>query len=831
MTIAWFHEIDSNDINLVGGKGANLGRMTRAGLPVPPGFCVTTKAYKQFINEMNLWTEMEHLLATLPAREAGGKIRQRIENASMPEAISKSIKEAYANLSSRHAPVAVRSSATAEDLADASFAGQQETYLGIRGDESLTLHVQRCWASLWTERAIAYRAHNNFPHDAVSLSVVVQEMIAPDVAGVLFTVNPVTNSMDEMLINASFGLGESVVSGRVTPDTYRVRRKKFAMLEIICGSKSMRIDMAHDNGTTETVVDDAARQRLCLDADALRRLLDLGSQVEAHYGKPQDIEWGLANGQLYLLQTRPITSLLTVTAKPQTLNRTQHEIVNDILEHYPEPPYPLDYFAVTDSYQQLINTLRDYGVELPPSDQIILLNENGLASVTPPKVRMTARILSGLGILRKNLQADPNLWIDQKHASFESEIDSLRNMNVAALNNSELIQFIQSAVDITSRVGAIRFRDFIVPAIARSAHLKMLMGFAKDSKTISIMDLLGDLPYKTAVIDRALKQLAREAEKLPQVSDFLLNTNMDSVIATLEQNAEGKIFLEKVNAFLNEHGARTMKMYLPFSNRSWSETPATLLTTIAVLLRSKKNHTESNLHYAEIRQRLIDQTPAWFRSQFISTLEKFRIGHIARESTLYTIEAGFLQARRGMDESAQRLLAQGALSNSAQIIYLTLTELYTALNGSLSSRDISQLILRREKARPQAMKLWRGQLPARKSNLGDTALKGLSGSSGYAEGIVRVINGPAEFDKLQPGDVLVCPYTDPAWTPLFTLACAVVSDTGGPLSHAAIVAREYGIPAVLGTKNATSKFREGDLISVDGQKGEVRLVKSIITSA
>lgn len=826
MTIAWFHELDLGDISLVGGKGANLGKMARAGLPVPPGFCVTTDAYKQFINEMDLWTEMERLLATLPAREAGEKIRQRVESASMPELISKSIKEAYAKLNGGLAPVAVRSSATAEDLADASFAGQQESYLGIRGNENLTLHVQRCWASLWTERAIAYRERNHFLHQQVSLSVVVQEMVASDVAGVLFTVNPVTNQKDEMLINAAYGLGESVVSGRVTPDTFKIARKRFRVLEQTHGTKATRIDMT-DGGTLESNTTPTERERLSLDDSALRRLSALGEQVEKYYGAPQDIEWAIAENQLYLLQTRPVTSLTTNTPKPQTLNRMQHVIVDDILEHYPEPPYPLDYSAVTDSYQQLINALRDYGVELPPSDKIILLDKDGVPNIVPPNPRLKFRFFFSYVYLLKKLNSDPNIWLNGQHAEFSSELNALRQVDVTRLNNLGLIQFIQRAVDITSRVGAIRFRDFIIPAIARSAFLKLLMSFAKDSKQINVMDLLGGLPYKTAVIDHALHQLALEAGKLPQAREILLNTFLDSVLPAIQKNAEGKILLEKVQAFLDEHGARTMRMYLPFSNRSWSETPATLLTTIAVILRSDKLHVESS-HYDEIRQRLLSGLSGWFRSRFISTLEKFRIGHIARESTLYTIEEGFLQARRGVDEAAQRLLNGGALPKLEQIVYLTFTELYAALNGSLSPNEITPLIMRREKARPQATKTWRGQWQTAKKSTSDTSvLNGLSGSSGYAEGTVKVINGPAEFDKLQSGDVLVCPYTDPAWTPLFTLAGAVVSDTGGPLSHAAIVAREYGIPAVLGTQTATSQFKDGDQVSVDGRSGEVKLLISI----
>jgi pyruvate,water dikinase len=352
-----------------------------------------------------------------------------------------------------------------------------------------------------------------------------------------------------------------------------------------------------------------------------------------------------------------------------------------------------------------------------------------------------------------------------------------------------------------------------------------MLSLSKDSKSIGVMDLLGDLPYKTAVIDHALHQLAHEAEKLPKSAEILLNTPLDSVMPAIQNHPDGKILLEKIQAFLDEYGARTMRMYLPFSNRSWSESPATLLATIAVILRSDKPQVKADVHYNAIRQRILSELPAWIRSRFSSTLEKFRVGHVARESTLYTIEEGFLQARRGVDEAAQRLMNGGALPKAEQIICLTMTELYAALNGSLSASEISPLVLRREKARPQAIKSWRGQWQtASKSTSITSILKGLSGSPGYASGTVKVINGPAEFNKLQPGDVLVCPYTDPAWTPLFTLACAVVSDTGGPLSHAAIVAREYGIPAVLGTQTATSQFKDGDLVSVDGLRGEVKLI-------
>lgn len=829
MTIAWFHEIGLEDLPLVGGKGANLGKMVCAGLPVPPGFCVTTDAYNQFIREIDLWPEMEKWLEELSPREAGEVIRRRIELAPISESISTAIHAAYAQLSNgripEHLPVAVRSSATAEDLADASFAGQQETYLGIRGAETLVWHVQQCWASLWTERAITYRVRNNFPHVQVSLAVVVQEMIAPEVAGVLFTANPVTNNREEMLANASYGLGESVVSGRVTPDTYRLgRRKPFAVVEQVCGTKATRIDMAADNGTTEIPVAEAERQQLCLNHDALHRLLELGKQVETYYEQPQDIEWGLSNGQLYLLQTRPITSL-TATPKPAPkLNRMQQAIVNDLLEHYPEPPYPLDYLAVTDSYQQVVNAAHIYGMAMPLASEIIQLDADGLPAVHPPKTRLSPRVLGLFGQLRKQLKRDPKTWITYQHPVFSAEITVLAKTNVAELDNPALVQFIQSAVNVTSRTGAIRFEEAIIPALVRATLLKGMLSLTRATKSISIMDLLADLPYKTAVIDQALHQLAAEASKLPQTKAILLNTDTDTVLVALEQNPDGRIFLTAVQTFLAEHGARTLKAYLPFSNRAWVETPAALLATVAVILRASHPRPEPREPYPALRQRILTHLPGWLRKPFARLLEAYRMGHIVRESTLYTIEEGFLQARRGVDEAAHRLKAVGALPQLDMVVYLTLAELYDALQAKISPVEIATLAQRRKQARPRAFQTWRGQWQTPNTNSGGATLKGLSGSAGVAIGPAKVITGPAEFGKLQPGDVLVCPYTDPAWTPLFTLSCAVVSDTGGPLSHAAIVAREYGIPAVLGTQNATLVFKDGVQIQVDGQKGEVRLV-------
>jgi rifampicin phosphotransferase len=485
---------------------------------------------------------------------------------------------------------------------------------------------------------------------------------------------------------------------------------------------------------------------------------------------------------------------------------------------------------VTDSYQQLLNAVAGYGLALPAAHKIILLDADGIPTIQPPRPRLSRRILSSFGRLWQKLKSDPERWMREQQPGFAAEIHALRQIDPATLSNQELAAFIQNGVAVTSRVGAIRFDEAIIPAIARSALLKLLLSWSRALRAITVIELLADLPYKTAVIDQSLHRLAAEAGQRPQLKEILLQTEPDALMAALAQTVEGRAFLEKVDLFLAEHGARTMKMYLPFSNRSWSEAPATLLATLAVILRADKvRRSHSSQPYDELRHNVLSRLPGRLRPLFEKLLAQYRAGHIAREATLYTIEEGFLQARRGVDEAARRLQAAGFLPKTDLIIYLTLDELYNTLYGRNQPAEIAQLTQRRRQIRPQALASWRARWQTEKTHAPGAALKGLPGSSGFATGPARIITGPADFAKLQPGDVLVCPYTDPAWTPLFTLACAVVADTGGPLSHAAIVAREYGIPAVLGTQNATALLKDGDLISVNGQRGEVALVQTAVS--
>jgi rifampicin phosphotransferase len=836
MMIAWLDEVGANDIHRVGGKGANLGEMTAAGLPVPRGFCLTVAAYQQLIAEAGLWPQIETLLAAMPEDDvealgtAAAAIRRLITEATMPAEVARAVTAAYAELAGGQAPVAVRSSATAEDLPEASFAGQQESYLGVQGNQALLVHVQRCWASLWTERAIAYRQRHQFDHRHVSLAVVVQELLYPATAGVLFTVNPVGDKRDEMLLNAAYGLGESVVSGQVTPDSYRLARTPWlAVREARRGTKEHRIDALPTGGTTTTAVPEADRQRFCLSERELQHLVELGLHVERQCGAPQDIEWAFAGGRLYLLQTRPITSLAPPkpARRARQLSRIERRILDDLLEHYPDPPYPLDYLAVTDGYQQLHNALQEAGLSLPPARAVIRMDERGISRAEPVSPRLTWRLLLTPFVVRCKLALDPSAWQNGQAARFAARTAACRQVDLTTLNDATLASYITDAVNIATEIGRIRFAGTIAPLLIRAALLKLLIRLAGWPRQVAEADLLGDLAYKTAEIGLELQRLASVAAAAPEVRDTLLGSAMEEVEASLAATAAGRLFLAQVAAFLEQYGARTMKAYLPFSNRSWAEEPASLLATIAVLVRSRQNGpgegrlAEGGERYHALRRQVAARLPGPFRRLFERTLDQYRAGHVAREATLYAIEEAFAVARRGVHEAARRLVASQALPSAGDVLYLTLPELAETLRGERAAAGVRRLVRSRRQARPDALAAWRDRCLVSTVN-GTDLVQGTAGSPGLATGPVCIVHGAGDFGKLRPGDVLVCPFTDPAWTPLFSLAAAVVADTGGPLSHAAIVAREYGIPAVLGTENATTLLKDGDFVTVDGNEGVVR---------
>ena len=836
--ILWFNEVSKKDIAAAGGKGANLGEMTRSGFPVPPGFCIDTQAYREHIRQLEIASLIEALSSSIHNEsfkeldEISGRIRKRVEEAQMTGRTGQAIRDAYRKLAGLGSPqVSVRSSATAEDLPDASFAGQQETYLSVCGEEQVLHYVKRCWASLWTPRSVAYRRKNGFRHEQVALCVVVQSMVQSEKSGVLFTVNPLTGNAGEMMVNASYGLGESIVSGRVTPDTFLISKTGPLVLERRLGSKETQIVTGSGGLTEETEVAEELQNSFCLKEKELRELLNLGLRVEGHYGRPQDIEWAIAEGELYLLQTRPITAApVQSTVKTKKMSRARQKILDNFKEHIPDAPYPLDYEPLLALNRQKNAVFREMGVSMPAERKMIRMDEHGILSLGRLLPHPNIRILYAPVTIRRMQEPGRSAAAKGAQNRLLEELRSLEDTNTAGLDNRMLAEYIRQTVDTAMQWIHLRFRVYVFPMVFLGASLKRMIRKAKLDESVNQYDFLAGLDYKTAEIEHALYKLAEQADNDPAVRRLLLEKPAEEALPLLEKMPENRAFHASLTGFLSDYGARTVKAYTPFSAEAWSERPELLLNTLAAILkagnirRSIEQQESGRIKYAELKDKAKAGLSAAKGNRLETLLERFRSAHLGREELVYRMEQCYVAARRGMGEAARRLHEEGLLTRPEDIRYLMLSELYQALLGTADAGALGKQLADRKKHRRQAEELWDAS-PAESADTGggEATARGLSGSPGTAKGAVRIIHSPDEFARLQKGEVLVCRFTDPAWTPLFSVACAVVCDTGGPLSHAAIVAREYGMPAVLGAKNATVMLKDGDMAVVDGSKGIVRI--------
>lgn len=774
-----------------GGKAANLKRLIDGGFAVPSGFVISAQVYRQATKDL----DVETLLVHGPTR-----VRKAIEDLPLPPQLVTEVTSQLETLG-LETPLAVRSSATAEDLPQASFAGQQDTYLGIVGLEALFDAVRHCWASLWTDRATSYREQQGFNHHDVSLAVIIQQLVDADSAGVMFTANP-TSGLSEILINAAWGLGESVVSGAVTPDEYSVQGQSITTRHR--GTKATRVDRLGSH-TVTTSVPDNQQARYCLSDDQILELADVGKSIEEYFGKPMDVEWAYSGSKLWLLQARPITTLTSQstdedtgkvfpsTTVPKTtvngrkVGKLSMLFRRDLIEHYPAP-YPLDLLAVTRMQQTLQHCMETFGLTSTPVTQLLDIDHDGVITSRYPDVRLNRNIFKGF--CRK---IPPNQSWSRTESQYQAKLATLANFEPAKLSSADIRKQMDRLLDLVSEISRTRFLDYVGPGQILTGKLTLFLKLAR-YKDLSAYDLLGGLEYKTRQIDKDLHSLALQDE-------------------------DSTDYQQAFQEFLEKHGARTMKMYLPFSNQSWKENPQHLQITIDSM---RKTHNVKTLqdNYPQLKSEILKKLPWIMRGSFMRAIEQWRASHIAREASLYLIEETYIHTRRLANEIATRLTNRGAITSARDIKYLTFEEALSALETKQDPNSVLHLVQDRIKARPRAIASW-----WQDDNVTNTDIKGIPGSPGLATGTARIITSVDQFPELKPGDILVCQYTDPAWTPLFALAAGVVTDTGGKLSHAAIVAREYQIPAIMGTQNATHNLTSGQTITINGTTGTVSVIK------
>lgn len=848
-TVLDFQEIKKEDVMTAGGKGANLGEMTAAGIAVPGGFVVTADAYKAFIKENHLEEMFRKELTEAGKDEAklldaAKKFRHAISKGKLPEEVEEAVREKYAQLGEQ-ARVAVRSSATAEDLPDASFAGQQETYLNVRGAEAVLTQIRNCYASLWGNRAVCYRSNQGYDQLSVALAVVIQKMVESEKAGVLFTVNPINQNADEMQINASYGLGESVVSGKVTADSYLCDKQgKVKSCQI--GSKETQIIYADTQGTAapanaqctpddvitsdaqktpgdtaatkEVAVSEKMQKARCLNDEEIAVLCAEAVRIEKHYGCPMDIEWAIAGGSVYILQARAITTLHTDNAEEQKIIAGYLEGMQITgkaranmafqLEKMPFAYRPLDYDYIIKINRQKAKIFQENGIILTSDPRI---DDDGIQTLPTSQVKINGGIFKLFGTLKllKNFAVCTEKCRTFL-AEYEDEIGKMRQIDFEQKNVKECGEFLSYTLNLIGRLAYDRFKYALFPSfIARD----MEKAVQKVDKSYTKFDLFWGLNNKTSEVTRDIAELAGKIkEDKALAADLLQGANYQTLYKKYPEMQSA------FDSFLQKNGYKSDYNCYCVDARTLLENPDRLLHILQPLVASTETASgEKEQDFGK----LMEQLKAIYGSKYPALkerIEDFRYFHVVREETQYLWETVFYYVRKCLERTNMLLLSDTDYEHGVANLFAE--ELIAACErGSLSESD-KEKIERRNSKHPLAQKVWDASKLLVFDADGDV-LKGVSGSTGTAIGKVCIIHGPEEFYKMQKGDVLVCQLTDPEWTPLFNLASAVVADTGSSLSHAAIVAREYGIPAVLGVGFATTRFKDGDTIKVDGDKGEV----------
>lgn len=882
--IRWFDEISSGDVGLVGGKGANLGEMVRAGFPVPFGFCLTTTAYREFMESSGLDQSVRAILddicmdnpADAEARTAS--IRDLIKCQPLPSDIVQEILDSYRRLrlqwgteESEEMPVAVRSSATAEDLHGASFAGQQDTYLNVRGETALLERIKDCWASLWTTRAVIYRHQQGFDHDKVYLSAIIQTMIPSDVSGIVFTANPINGNRSECVINASWGLGEAIVSGLVTPDTIIVRKDTGEIIARQIGTKERMVRYAEGGNTSELETTAEQRQTLSLTDEQVKVLVALGCQVENHYSVPQDLEWGYAHAKYYVLQARPITTLArqTLTTAPEDeYNRSM------FAEIFPYPLSPVFLSVVCALFKSVLKfTLTTWGFR--PRQEInavgafynqIYFNRRYIETALAPlplKVRthLVEQMVNPFGQHEGRVSAVFSLsylrmilntfrfmihfpsQLPGLVADYQARVAQVAKLPLAPTSDTEMVNSIRKLA--LNDACLIMEHDFLMIAVIGSAYqfLGTLLHRCFGDETDELVSRLtsGVTGNVTMEANKRLWDLAQLAKRSEIVTDILRDSEAHNISDELRQKEEAQPFLADLDDILAVYGHRESRPDIFYP--TWVEDQTPVWNFIRAYLDSDGSQSphRQQERLARERERLTEHVAQRLRRDLIGRiliaplfrwlLALAQVHTRERDTLHFELTRLFPPIRRLLSELGSRWSERGLINQIDDMYFLTVDELADLAATPCSMK--SEILKRRteyhtneSRACPVIIRSDEeiyGRNDAEPEGTGEKSLRGIAGSPGRAQGIARVIRSPEDFGELQQGEILVAPLTNPIWTPLFAIAGGLVTEVGGILSHGAIVAREYGIPAVMSVADATTRLAEGQMITVDGNRGMVFL--------
>ena len=731
---------------------------------------------------------------------------------------------AYAELGG--GAVAVRSSATAEDLPGAAFAGQQDTYLNVLGEDAVVQAVADCWASLWTDRAVAYRQRHRIDPRGLAIAVVVQRMVPADTAGVMFTANPVTGERGEIVVDASPGLGEAVVAGRVTPEHYVLDRTGKA-LSFAPGGREVVISAAEGGGTQENPGAPGTGPGLA--ADQLAELARLGQRAQQHFGRPQDIEWAVSGGLLYMLQSRPMTAL---PPQPQTLNPFQRRLGPFFMEMFQERPYPLDVsgWMSRGILAMLHRMAGSVGVVFPTVEQLLPEEDGVVVRLVPPIPHPTIRTLAApVSLVRRARQFNPASWTqDPRFSAYLENVERLNGKDPGTLRWRAVVALVEESFATMRGITDLRvsYLPGVFVPLLKMRLMLLLLGKGKLAAA-----LIAGAETRTSQANRALEQLAAVAADDPGLARAFAESDPGRLLELVEKEPEHGAFREAFKAFLLEYGHRETISVVLSSAPTWSDAPEVVLGLVKAMLGERLQAVDqTGMALSELRRHpLLRFGP--LRRSVLAAVGSARSGMAFREDSHFYATKVIPPMRRAYRELGRRLVLAGVVDDAHDVYHLRFEELASitdtddggALPASVRERFRPVVLARAAKRRElEGIPLLDPALLfGRNRRVKDALVTGTPASRGQASGPVRVIRGPAEFGQLRSGEVLVCPYTNPSWTPLFQRAAAVVVDTGGIGSHAAIVAREYGIPAVMGTGSGTSTLAGGQRVLVDGTAGAV----------
>ena len=931
-----------SSLEILGGKGRSLARLAAAGLAVPGGFHVSASAYRRFVDENHLQARILDLAKpeitgrTLSFDSASADIQALFEEAQPPDVIVSEIRQAYAALGGDDPALAVRSSANAEDLPDMSFAGQQDTYLNVRGEEALIAAVRDCWSSLWSPRAISYRHQMGIDQDAVAMAVVVQLMVPSDVSGILFTANPATGERSEMIVNASFGLGEAVVGGQVTPDTYVVDRESLTLEKTMIGTKEQMIICDGDQGTRLEKTTERKRTQSSLSDESLKKLVSRALEIEELFdGVPQDIEWAISDGKLWLLQSRPITNLppqpITVSWEPeppiQILARRQ------IVENIPDPCTPLfEELYLTEGLETVAKGRKRPSLMVGGGALFVTLNgfayqrfdfpvvvgeQKGEKPKSMSEAEMDAAELKAdrEAQIREQMKGDPTAKARQRNAELEhhdlelflaelppadrrafEEWAKAANIEDVAhavtMPESEDFSFIAGTkvqdnenqikewyekampvlvattdewrrVDPETASGEQLMNGICELAIAggmywasNSSHTFGVAKVTDNQLQVFLRETLPEHRFtsghflsgfrsKTTEANERLHRIAKQIRENDVLNVLVATTPAKRLMAALEQHPDGAPAVEAIKGYLEIYGH--LGYSLDFAEPLPLEDPSGLMAALKTMVTSKdydpenqeietKRRRESALEEIE---GLLEGLSYW---QFRYRLWFTRRFYFIREEVMFYLYIGWPVLRPLALELGRRLTDVGTIAAPDDVFYLVTDELSRAIKARKAGKalpEYARLVGERRELREARKRLHPpGTIPSEASehpgvkfketqafnDPNSPTLVGVPVSPGTVTGPASLINSPDEFDRMEPGSILVCPMTNPAWTPLFAYATGLVTDMGGILGHGSIVAREYGIPAVVGTGNITQRVEHGQEIRVDGDAGIVTIL-------